>query len=78
MKRKWELIIDLERTIAFNFHFFLKEEPIIPSSERLIITKICLTSRGADFSSNRNLLQKLPPLMRGKRYRVLQKKVYSS
>ena len=48
--------IDLERTIAFTFHFFLKAEPIIPSSRRLIIIKNFVTARGADFSSKRNLL----------------------
>ena len=38
-----EPIIDLERTIAFIFYFFLKVEPIIRSSGRLIlITKSLL------------------------------------
>ena len=42
---EWEPIIDLERTIAFIFHFFLNVEPIVPSKGRLIIIKNVLTSR---------------------------------
>ena len=34
-----EPIIDLEWTIVFNFYFFLKVEPIIPTSGRLILIK---------------------------------------
>ena len=34
-----EFILDLEKTIVFISHFFLKREPVIPSSGRLILIK---------------------------------------
>ena len=40
----------------FIFHFFLKVEPIIPFSGRLIFIKKFVTTRETDFLSNRNLL----------------------
>ena len=44
-----EPIIDLEKTIAFIFQFFLKPEPIIPSRGRLIKLKTFVTTRGTGF-----------------------------
>ena len=52
----WEPITNLENTIAFILHFFLKVELIIPSGGRLIIIKTFVTTAGKDFSYNRNLL----------------------
>ena len=40
----------------FIFHFFLKVEPTISSSGRLISRKILIITYGTDFSSRRNLL----------------------
>ena len=53
---QWEPIVDLERTIAFILHFFLKVELIFSSGERLIVIEIFVTTMGIGFSSNRNLL----------------------
>ena len=46
----------LEKSTVFIFHFFLKLEPTILSSGRLILIKNLTTTRGTDFSSSRNLL----------------------
>ena len=51
-----EPIIDLERVIVFIFHFFLKVDPTILSSGRLILTKNLITTNGTDFWSSGNLL----------------------
>ena len=45
-----------KNTTVFIFHFFLKVEPTILSSGRLILVKILITTSGTDFSSSRNLL----------------------
>ena len=58
----------------FMFYFFLKVDPTILSSKRLILIKILITTNGTDFLSGRNL-SKLIPLIRGNRYYVLLKQV---
>ena len=60
-------MVDLERTIVFIFHFFLKVEPIIPSSGRLILIKKNLLLLG---EQNFRLIE-ISFIMRGKRFCVL-------
>ena len=72
-------MVDLERTIVFIFHFFLKAEPIIPSSGRLILIKKNLLLLG---EQNFRLIE-ISFIMRGKRFlscrkKLLKAKPYSS
>ena len=63
---------------CFFLSFVSKSRTIILSSGRLILIKNSVTTRKTDFSSKRNLLQKLSLLMRVKHYCVLQKQVVKS
>ena len=42
-------VIDLERTIFFMFHFFLKVDPTILSSGRLILVKSLISTNETNF-----------------------------
>ena len=65
-----------------NHYFYLSFHPKSKTNYsiqwKINFNKKIFTTAGTDFLSNRNLLQKLPSLMCGKRYCVLQKKVVKS
>ena len=58
---------------CFYLPFFSKSRTNYSFQGKTNNIKIFVTTRRTDFSSHRNILQKLPPVMPGQRYCVLEK-----